>query len=108
MKVLFMNLRVAFIFYFLGLLNIIDWIIFWNNHSDLVSEDYKSYKQLYINHFPALLRPLHTSNPEPATILMMVFFCIAGFFFFKQEKTAYTIIGITSFIFAILSLVSLI
>lgn len=102
-----MNLRVAFILYFLGLLNIIDWIVFWNDHSDLVSKDYHSFKQLYINHFPALLRPLHTSNPAPATLLMMVFFCIAGFLFFKQEKTAFRILGITSFIFAIWSFVSL-
>jgi len=100
-------LRLAFVLYTIGILSIVDWIVFWNRNSQLVTKDYTVFKQKYIDHFPEILQPLYLLRPEPAIILIILFFVFAGIIFLKQYRTIYIVLSITSFAFAMWNIFSL-
>lgn len=89
----------ALFFYVIGLINIIDWFIFWYNNKAVAKSDYSLFKQKYIDHFPAYLKLLHNSNPEPATILLLILFGVSGYIFTKERGITFKILSISSFLF---------
>lgn len=101
------RIYIALFLYILGLVNIIDWYIFWHQNETLAQQDFKSLKIKYIERFPDLFKPLFESNPEPAAIIFVIILVIAGIIFMLEKKTFYTILGISSFLFAFQNLFSI-
>ncbi len=97
----------ALLFYLLGLLQIIDWILFWNRHEELATSNHKVFKQLYNDHFPDFIKPLLTTNSRIESFIIMVLLIIAGFILFNEKKMIYKIIGTNAFLFAAWYLFSL-
>lgn len=90
---------IALIFYVTGVLHIIDWFVFWTNNQALAKSNYQLFKLKYIDHFPGYIQPLHKSNPEPATIILLILFAVSGFIFLKESSRVFKILSISSFLF---------
>jgi hypothetical protein len=101
------KLIAAFLFYVLGLAKIIDWFVFSNQNRELKNRDYELFITKYENKFPNWLQPLFNTAPDLAAVISIVTFTIAGFIFINKKGTLYSILGVTSFIFAFLNLFSL-
>ena len=102
-----LKIIIAFVLYLVGIAKIIDWFIFWEENKEVALRDYAQLKEKFISRFPESLQPLFSKNPEPATVISIIFFLIAGIIFLKERKTVFTVIAITSFFFAFWSLFSL-
>lgn len=101
------RIYIALIIYLVGLINIIDWYVFWYQNETLALQDFKSLKVKYIERFPEIIKPLYSNNPQPAAIIFIIVLVIAGIIFISEKKTIYTILGITSFLFAFQNLFSI-
>ncbi len=105
-------LYVAFILYFNGIAVIIDWILFFDNNIELY-HDFKTVKAHYISRFPNLLIPFFSLHPSPATLFFALGFMFSGFIFIKQKQKqkhkhkVYLILAITSFLFGMWNLFTL-
>ncbi len=92
-------LYLAFILYVTGVAVIIDWFFFWENN---YNGSFKELKRNYINHFPDLLQAFF--NSRLSAVFFMVSFIFAGIILIKQKHFVYKIIGVTSLIFALWNL----
>lgn len=101
------RIYIAFTLYFIGLINIIDWYVFWYQNETLAKQDFKILKIKYIERFPDFLKPLYDNNPQPAAIIFVIILTIAGIIFIQEKKKIYTFFGITSFLFAFQNLFSI-
>lgn len=103
-----MKLRniIASLLYLIGICKIVDWFIFWEKNKELALSDYPQLKEKFISRFSTSLQPLFSKNPEPATIICIVFFTIAGIIFLKEHKTIFKVIAISAFFFAFWNLFS--
>ena len=97
---------IALILFIIGLVYIIDWFTFYNNNDSLAKKDYPQFKNLYINHFPALLQPL-MSNYIITSLLLFVMFSIAAVIFIFQKRNYYYVLSGLSCIGAFLMLWSI-
>jgi len=88
----------AFTLYIIGIAVIIDWFVFCNDNSDLF-DDFISLKTKYVNRFPDYIKPFFNRNPQPAAIIFVFTFTIAGIIFIKQKHRIYKILAVTSFFF---------
>ena len=92
----------AFTFYVGGVAVIIDWYIFWQNN---YQGNFEELKIKYVNHFPYFTQAFFASRIS--TLFFMLTFIFAGVDFIKQKHIAYKVISITSFIFALWKLYTL-
>jgi hypothetical protein len=104
-----MKLRIllAFMLYLIGISKIIDWFVYWENNKELALRDYGQLKLKFINRFPTLMQPLFSNNPEPATVICIIFFIVAGIIFLKEPKSVFKVFAITAFFFAFWNIFSL-
>ncbi len=98
---------VALLMYTIGVVKIIDWFIFWEKNKEIALRNFQELKFKFIARFPDFLKPLFFKNPEPATVISIILFIIAGIIFFKEKKIFYKVLAITSFIFAFWNLFSI-
>ena len=96
----------AVLFYAIGVVVIIDWFIFLEKHNDLY-DDFPELKTKYISRFPAYLKSLFELNPQPAAIIFFFTFTVSGIIFLQQKHKGYTILAVTSFIFGMWNLFSI-
>jgi hypothetical protein len=101
------KLITAFLFYILGLAKIIDWFVFSSQNRALKNSNYDLFITKYENKFPSWLQPLFNTAPDLAAIISIATFTIAGLIFIREKGTIYSILGVTSFVFAFLNLFSL-
>jgi hypothetical protein len=102
-----LRILVAFVLYLIGISKIIDWFVFWENNKELALRDYGQLKLKFISRFPTLMQPLFSKNPEPATVICIIFFIVAGIIFLKDPKFIFKAFAITAFLFAFWNLFSL-
>ncbi len=101
------RIYIALILYLLGLINIIDWYVFCYQNETLASQDFKSLKAKYIERFPDIFKPLYSYNPQPTAFIYIIILVISGVIFINEKKTIFTILAITSFLFAFQNLFSI-
>lgn len=97
----------AIIFYVTGILNIIDWYVFWYQNEDLALNSFNVLKVKYIERFPSLLRPLFELNPQPVAIVFILLFLYSAIIFFTEKKMIFKIFGVTSILFLLQNLFSI-
>ena len=97
----------AIIFYVTGILNIIDWYVFWYQNEDLALNSFNVLKVKYIERFPSLLRPLFELNPQPVAIVFILLFLYSAIIFFTEKKIIFKIFGVTSILFLLQNLFSI-
>lgn len=97
----------AIIFYVTGILNIIDWYVFWYQNEDLTLNSFNVLKVKYIERFPSLLRPLFELNPQPVAIVFILLFLYSAIIFFTEKKMIFKIFGVTSILFLLQNLFSI-
>jgi hypothetical protein len=97
----------AIIFYVTGILNIIDWYVFWYQNEDLALNSFNVLKVKYIERFPSLLRPLFELNPQPVAIVFILLFLYSAIIFFTEKKIIFKIFGLTSILFLLQNLFSI-
>lgn len=95
-------LFLAFAFYIIGIIIIIDWIVFWQYN---YGGDFNELRAKYIAHFPSFLQNFF--NSRYSALLFVFTFTAAGFIFLKQKYGGYKILAITSFILAFWNLFTL-
>ncbi len=76
----------ALLMYTIGVVKIIDWFIFWEKNKEIALRNFQELKFKFIARFPDFLKPLFFKNPEPATVISIILFIIAGIIFFKEKK----------------------
>lgn len=86
-------------FYLISLLNIIDWYVFWYQNENLALKSFKLLKIKYLDRFPSLIRPLFEYNPQPFAIILIFLLSFSVYVFFNEKRTIYKLLGITSCIF---------
>ncbi len=86
-------------FYLMSLLNIIDWYVFWYQNKNLALKSFKLLKIKYLDRFPSLIRPLFDYNPQPIAIILIFLLGFSVYVFFNEKRTIYKLLGITSCIF---------
>jgi hypothetical protein len=96
----------ALVAYKIGILYMLDWLLFVEKNNDLV-DDFPTLKEKYIARFPDVIKPLLETNPQPAALLFTLLFCASGLVFMRNNSNVYKIIGITSFLFAFWNLFSI-
>ena len=101
------KLILAFTFYFLGLLKIVDWFLFCNTDNNFRTLKYNELKIKYISRFPDVMKPLFDSKPEIAAIISFFILSIAGYIFIKMKSKLYTGLGISAFLLAVWNLFSI-
>lgn len=94
------RLYIAFILYLAGLMNITDWYAFAYRNHELLKQDFLLLKAKYIDRFPDIIKPLYAINPQPIALIFTATLIISGIIFINEKKTIYTILGISSFLFA--------
>ena len=97
----------AIIFYVTGILNIIDWYVFWYQNEYLALNSFNVLKVKYIERFPSLLRPLFELNPQPVAIVFILLFLYSAIIFFTEKKMIFKIFGVTSILFLLQNLFSI-
>jgi len=95
---------IASILFVLGLTAVIDWIIF-TRIKEYENLNWQDFKIKYVEHLPEFLQPLYR-NPVISTMILFVFFTIAGILFMKTKKILF-FLGIISFVLAFWQLFSL-
>ena len=98
-KTLKTKLFFAGAFYLMSLLNIIDWYVFWYQNENLALKSFKLLKIKYLDRFPGLIRPLFEYNPQPIAIILIFLLSFSVYVFFNEKRTIYKLLGITSCIF---------
>lgn len=98
---------IAVILYLIGLINIIDWYVFWYQNETLALKDFKLLKVKYIERFPDIIKPFYSINPQPAAVIFFITLIFSGIIFVCEKKTIYLILGVTSFLFALQNLFSI-
>ena len=83
---------IALILYLIGLINIIDWYVFWYQNETLALQDFKSLKVEYIERFPDIIKPLFANNPQPAAFIFIIILVFSGIIF-MHKKTPLCISG---------------
>ncbi len=86
-------------FYLMSLLNIIDWYVFWYQNENLALKSFKLLKIKYLDRFPSLIRPLFEYNPQPIAIILIFLLSFSVYVFFNEKRTINKLLGITSCIF---------
>src|SRR5258705_10101482 len=97
----------ALIFYVLGIVRIIDWIIFWDQHKELALKNRNVFITKYVERFPDYIKAVFTSKYQLDTVLSIVLFVTAGLIFLKKKNLFYKVLAITSFVFAFWNLFTL-
>ncbi len=101
-----MKYLLSFTLYLIGVSKIVDWFIFCNQNRELKNDNYSAFIAKYHNHFPSSIEPLFNARPEPAALISVVIFSIAGIIFLKTKSLFYKILAISSFVFAFWNLFS--
>ncbi len=89
-----------------GIIYILDWIIFAEQNVDL-HDDFPALKAKYVSRFPEFIKPLIESNPQPAAILFAILFALCGAVFIRENKVIFKVLAVTSFILAFWNLFSI-
>ncbi len=97
----------AFIFFVLGVIRIIDWIIFWETNTEIRNNSYQIFISKYHERFPEYIKPLFNRSPEPAAIISVIILTTAGIIFFIEKNIVFKILAIICFATAFLNLFSL-
>jgi hypothetical protein len=92
------KILIAFILLFIGLVYVVDWIIF-STQSENEKMPWEAFKIKYYKRFPEALQSLLLSYPV-LTYFSMFFFGIAGLIFINEKSKVYFILGIFSFVMA--------
>ena len=101
------KLILVFTFYFLGLLKIIDWLLFCNSDNNFKTLKYNELKIKYISRFPDVMKPLFDSKPELASVISFFIIGIAGYIFIKMNSKFYIALGFSAFLLAVWNLFSI-
>lgn len=101
------RILLALLMFTIGLVKIIDWFIFWEKNKEIALRNFQELKIKFISRFPDFLKPLFIKNPEPATLISIVLFTMAGIIFLKEKNIFYRVLAIMSFIFGFWNLFSL-
>jgi hypothetical protein len=96
----------AFLLLAAGVADILDWMLFSDPVKNNKPFDFELYKEKYIEHLPAFLRPLY-QPPIIITSICFLFFIIAGALFLKEQKKPYKYLAVFSFLLAFWELFSL-
>ena len=97
----------AYLLYVIGLLKIIDWMIFWENNKKSAIEHHSEFINRYIEHLPHYLRPVFTTKPEMAAVISVIIFAIAGIILIKEKNIIHKIVGWSAFFFGFCNLFSI-
>jgi hypothetical protein len=100
-------LKVGFILYAIGMLDLFYWIYYWNSNEQIVVSNFKQFKLNYFESLPSIIRPLYQTRPQLSAILYGIFFVISGFIFLKTKNKFLKVLSITAFIFAFFELFSI-
>ena len=98
---------IAFVLLIIGLLNILDWYIFWHENSILASQNFYDLKLKYVERFPDWFRPMIELNPQPLAILLAIVLTLAGVIFILEKKIIYIVLGVLSFLIVFQNLFSI-
>ncbi len=99
------KLIVAFIFFLVGMVNLVDWILF-SVRDENKSMNWEDFKLKYLNRLPAFLQPFY-ERPILSTSIFIVLFSIAGLIFIKEDRKIFKALGIVSFVLGFWELFSL-
>jgi hypothetical protein len=96
---------IAFLLLVLGLISVIDWIIF---STEKLNQDlgWDEFKQKYTEHLPLPLQPLY-QNPVLITAILIFCFVASGLLFLSAKRKAYFALAIFCFVLAFWQLFSL-
>lgn len=103
-----MKKALAWICYLLGITSMMDWIFFWNANENLALLDRPAFKQKYMERFPESTRFLFNTNPEIATLIVIVLFFTAAIILWKENNKILKFVAITSLFLAFWNVFSLI
>lgn len=97
---------VAFILYIAGVLRIVHWLIYWEEHEAVRQKNYfefiAGYREKISTYIPGSKN--FTQFPE---LISIVFFSVSGYIFLKQKTLLFRILAISAFILAFWNLFSL-
>jgi hypothetical protein len=95
----------AFILFFIGVIQIGDWLLFTlrseNEYMTTVDLNAK-----YAARFPSFLQ-FYFTNPIISTLTCMIFLGTAGVLFIREEKKIFLVLGVVSFVLAFWQLFAL-
>jgi hypothetical protein len=82
-------------------------LFFGSKNSKLAVLEFAQLREKYISRFPVLIQPLLSNNPEPATIICILFFITSGIIFLQVRTKFFQAIAISAVLFAFWNLFSL-
>lgn len=95
----------AFLFFTLGLLQLLDWILF-SIHTENEKLSLSELHAVYVAHFPGWLQP-YFQHPVISTLGCMLLFAAASVLFISIRKKIFLVLAIISFVLAFWQLFSL-
>lgn len=106
-KIMRTRIYLAIILNLLGLITIIDWYVFWHENEKLALQDFRALSIKYVERFPEIIQPLLTMHPRPLDVIFIIGLITSGIILILEKKTIFTIIGLTSFLYALQFLFSI-
>jgi|GEM_PF-4739124 len=91
----------------LGVVQILDWVFFWNNNEPLALGNRELFLNNYYERFPSFLNAFLTKLSVGSELIIIILLSLAGIILIKQKKVACNIIGGLAFLMGVLHLWSL-
>ena len=95
---------IAIFLFAIGLLSIVDWIIFTVQFKTL---EFNEIKAKYIERLPNFIQSFYANSTGLVTLFFMLCLVIAGFLFIKETNKFFKLIGVIAFTLAFWELFSL-